>query len=49
MGLPATRVRAVNFQPDQITVTVRLTRQKLECPDCKYSTRASYDLSLIHI
>ena len=43
MGLPATRVRAVNFQPDQITVTVRLTRQKLECPDCKYSTRASYD------
>ena len=43
LGLNATFVQAVAFQPDQIVVTVRLARQRLRCPDCTFTTRAIYD------
>ena len=43
LGLNATFVQAVNFEPGQIIVTVRLARRRLRCPDCTFSTRAIYD------
>ena len=43
--LAATWVEAVAFEPDAVTVTVRLARRRLGCPveGCGYSTRAVYD------
>ncbi|MEZ5380993.1 MAG: transposase family protein [Microthrixaceae bacterium] len=42
LGFAATRVTGQeDFGTDQITVTVRLARKRLECPDCRFSTRAS--------
>jgi transposase len=43
LALPGTTVRAVSFEPAQVTVTVALRRRRLVCADCSYSTRARYD------
>jgi transposase len=36
-------VRAVEFQPDRVVVTVALRRRRLDCPECSFSTSSRYD------
>lgn len=43
LGLPATRVHAIDFELDQIFGVVRLAQRRLRCPGCEFSTRANYD------
>ena len=43
LALNATFVQAVNFDPSQISVTVRLARRRLRCPHCNYATMSVYD------
>jgi transposase len=44
LALNATFVQAVNFDPSQIIVTVRLARRRLRCPDCNVlNPMAVYD------
>ena len=45
LGLAATWVQAVAFEPDRVVVTVRLARRRLRCPvqGCGFTTRAVYD------
>ncbi len=45
LGLAATWVQAVAFEPGQVVVTVRLARRRLVCPveGCGFSTRSVYD------
>ena len=43
MDLPGVTVTDVDFQPAKVVVTVRLSSQKLCCPDCGFTTKARYD------
>ena len=45
LGLAATWVQAVAFEPGRVVVTVRLARRRLRCPveGCGFSTRSVYD------
>ena len=45
LGLAATWVQAVVFEPGQVIVTVGLARRRLNCPveGCGFSTRSVYD------
>jgi transposase len=44
LDLPGITVRGVSLpQPGQLIVEVALRRQRLQCPECGWSTRACYD------
>jgi transposase len=44
LDLPGIAVQGVSLpSPDQMVVAVALRRQRLECPECGWSTRAHYD------
>jgi transposase len=44
LDLPGVTVRGVSFpSPDEMVVRTALRRQRLECPECGWSTRARYD------
>jgi transposase len=44
LDLPGITVRGVSFaSPGEMVVTAALRRQRLECPECGWSTRARYD------
>lgn len=44
LDLPGITVRGVSLpQPGQLVVEVALRRQRLQCPQCGWSTRARYD------
>jgi hypothetical protein len=44
LGLPGIAVRGVSLPwPGGVVVEVALRRQRLECPECGWSTRARYD------
>lgn len=43
LRLPGVWVRDVRFQPDRVVVEVVLTRRRLCCPECGYSTAARKD------
>jgi transposase len=44
LRLDGVNVTAVEFLPAMVVVTVALTRRKLVCPECDYSTWAGYEL-----
>ncbi len=43
LALPGTSVCDVSFTATTVVVTVRLTRRRLVCPHCGYSTRSRHD------
>jgi transposase len=43
MDLPGVNVTDVEFLADKVVVTVALSRKKLVCPECAYTTNARYD------
>jgi transposase len=43
MDLPGVNVTEVDFLADKVVVTVTLSRKKLICPECEYTTKARYD------
>jgi len=44
LRLDGVHVTAVDFLPAMVVVTVALTRRKLVCPECGFSTRAAYEV-----
>ena len=43
MDLPGVTVSDVDFQPARVVVTVKLSRRKLHCTECGFTTKARYD------
>ena len=43
MDLPGVTVSDVDFHPGKVVVTVKLSRRKLSCPACEFTTKARYD------
>jgi len=43
MDLPGVTVADVDFQPARVVVTVKLSRRKLHCTECGFTTKARYD------
>ena len=43
MRLPGAVVHQVDFAADKVVVTVGLRAQRLRCPECGFTTRATYD------
>lgn len=43
LGLAGVRVTEVGFQPDRVVVEIELSRRRLCCPLCGFSTAARYD------
>lgn len=43
LRLPGVWVRDVDFDVDQVMVTVALRRRRLRCPECPFSTSGRYD------
>jgi transposase len=48
LDLSGVTVTDVDFQPASVVVTVKLRRRHLCCPECSFSTRASYDSRPVH-
>jgi transposase len=49
LRLDGVHVTAVEFLPAMVVVTVALTRRKLVCPECDYSTRAGYEVRRVDV
>jgi len=49
LRLDGVRVTEVEFLPAMVVVTVALTRRRLVCPECDYSTRAAYEVRRVDV
>lgn len=49
LRLDGVRVTEVEFLPAMVVVTVALTRRRLICPECDYSTSAAYEVRRVDV